>query len=289
MQMAGKDFGSYKPLHKPTWEKDFPVVGQGVISFNMVRKAPFSIFVSPKLEEGVTGADEWISLTVDYHTATFREHHNGKTTVLKRANTLAKNGNYKQAVGYAPEQKIAYWLSYNRDLLELKYGKGYVMTQTTCLDYGYLGKPGSLPETEEKSIRDEYKYLFSPTIRRTIELYDPLPRAQLINSYAAKILAAGAQEYARMASIAAGSFGGAPMPVRTQLQPGVVEKDETDDLAKTLIDVEKQVQLMVNPFVTNWSPIVKNSQCLSLDDLDSEKYTFSPVCLMHARSFTTTF
>ena len=32
---------------------------------------------------------------------------------------------------------------------------------------------------------------------------------------------------------------------------------------------------MANPFVTNWSPIVKNSQCLSLDDLDSEKYTFS--------------
>ena len=89
MQMAGKDFGAYKPLHKPTWEKDLPVVGQGVFIFNMVRKAPFSIFVSPKLEEGVTGADEWISLTVDDHTATFREHHNGKTTVLKRANTLA--------------------------------------------------------------------------------------------------------------------------------------------------------------------------------------------------------
>ena len=75
----------------------------------------------------------------------FREHHNGKT----------KNGDFKQAVGYAPEQKIAYWLSYNRDLLELKYGKGYVMSQTTCLDYGYIGKPGSLPKTEEKSIRNE--------------------------------------------------------------------------------------------------------------------------------------
>ena len=58
-----------------------------------------------------------------------------------------------------------------------------------------------------------------------------------------------------MASIAAGSFGGAPMPVRTQLQPGVVEKDEADDLAKTLIDVEKQFQLMANPFVTKWSPM----------------------------------
>ena len=113
MQMAGKDFGAYKPLHKPTWERDFPVVGQGVLIFNMVRKAQLSIFVSPKFEEGVTGADEWISLTVDDHKATFREHHSSKTKILKRANTLAKNGDYKQAVGYAPEQKIAYWLSYN--------------------------------------------------------------------------------------------------------------------------------------------------------------------------------
>ena len=114
----------------------------------------------------MAGADEWISLTEDDQTAIFRQHHNGKTSVLKSVNTPAGNGNYQQPVGYAPEQKIAYWLSYNRDYLELKYGKGYVMTKTTCLDYGYIVEPGSLPETEEKRIRDEYKYLFSPTIRR---------------------------------------------------------------------------------------------------------------------------
>ena len=111
--MARKQFGAQKPLHKPTWEKDFPVVGQGVIIFNMVRQAHFSVFISPNLEEGVAGADEWISLTVDDQTATFRQHHNGKTSVLKSVDTTAGNGNYQQPVGYAPEQKIAYWLSYN--------------------------------------------------------------------------------------------------------------------------------------------------------------------------------
>ena len=89
------------------------MVGQGVIIFNMVRQAHFSVFISPNLEEGVAGADEWISLTVDDQTATFRQHHNGKTSVLKSVDTTAGNGNYQQPVGYAPEQKIAYWLSYN--------------------------------------------------------------------------------------------------------------------------------------------------------------------------------
>ena len=32
---------------------------------------------------------------------------------------------------------------------------------------------------------------------------------------------------------------------------------------------------MSSPFVTNWSPIVKDSKTLTLDDLDSDKFTFS--------------
>lgn len=31
----------------------------------------------------------------------------------------------------------------------------------------------------------------------------------------------------------------------------------------------------VQPLVTNWSPIVKDSRTLTLDDLDSDRFTFS--------------
>jgi len=276
--MAAKDFGSVKPSFQPTWVRDFPAVGQGVIIFNMVRKTAFTVFVRPDLDEGVTGADEWINLTVDDNTATFREHRNGKTKVLRRVSGTAEaqNGSeYTQPVGVVGDHKVAYWLSYNRDMLTLKYGKGYVMEETTCMSHEIIGEPGNISEEEEENIRDEYKYLFSPLIRRRIEFYDILPKAQLLSNYSSKILAAGATEFTRLARVAAGTFGGAPQPVRKLLSAGKVEKEEADDLSKTLIDLERQVQLLSTPFVTNWSPLVKDSSTLTLADLDSEDFTFS--------------
>ena len=272
-------FGATKPTHQPTWVRDFPAVGQGVIIFNMVRKTPFTVFVSPRLEEGTTGADEWINLTVDETSATFREHRNGKTKVLKRVTGMSVPKNeatgYCQSVGVDDKHKVAYWLSVNRDLLSLKYGKGYVMEETTCMSHDIIGEPGSIPEEEEEEIRDDYKYLFSPLIRRSIEFFDFLPKAQLVNTYAAKILASGADEFTRLAKVAAGHFGGGPKPVRNLARAGTVEKEEADELSKTLIDLERQVQLMSTPFVTNWSPIVKDSRSLTLADLDTEDFTFS--------------
>lgn len=227
--MAAKDFGTCIPGHHPTWERSFPVVGQGVIIFNMVRKRPFSIFVRPKLKDGAPGADEWISLTVDEKSATFRERHNGKVKTLITANH-ANHGDYNQNVGIDPEHKIAYWLSYNRDLLQLKYGRGYVMSQTTCLDYNFIGEPGLLPVSQEESIRKDYKYLFSPTIRRSIELYDQDPKAKLINIYADMLM--DTKEYSNMSQIATRSFG-------KKQHVKKVQRAEAENLAKTLIDVEQ--------------------------------------------------
>jgi hypothetical protein len=44
--------------------------------------------------------------------------------------------------------RVAYWYSYDRDNLVLKYGKGYIMEETTALIHDFL--KGVKPEDKDK-------------------------------------------------------------------------------------------------------------------------------------------
>ena len=41
-------------------------------------------------------------------------------------------------MGFEPGYKVAYWLSYDRDNLVIKYGKGYRMEETVIIEYDFL-------------------------------------------------------------------------------------------------------------------------------------------------------
>ena len=245
----------------PNWTKDFPVVGEGTLIFSIQRSTAFSIVIRPKLKKGEPGADQWISLEVHQKRAIFKISIDEIITTLKEVSGVVKG----QPVGYEEGRKISYWFSYNRDRLELKYGKGYQMEETTLMTHSFLtGK-----KEKEHEIRKHLQYLFSPTIRRRVEQYDIENRAALIQQYAMLIRNVGycgctlQEEFPKLSSEA-------------------LEK-KSEELSKTIVDIEHKVAFDKDPFVCNWSPVVLDSSQVNLFEMDDNQYTFSaslpPACL----------
>ena len=273
-QVVPQNLGGALPQHEPTWERDFPVIGQGVLTFNAVRTTPFCIVVRPKLQSGEKGADEFISLTVGQSSATFSLHQNGVTKELKTVqdHPYAAPGtdSYTQPVGFDPNKMISYWLSYNRDLLQIRYGRGYVMEETTCMEFDFL--EGLTPQQKEDT-RDKLKFLFSPTIRRRIKFYDVSTKQDLVVHFASELEKLTPIDYRKFVS----DVGlGAVKIHEISSESKDHRKSKALELAKTLVDMEKKVELLSSPFVTNWSPLIKDSSSLHLSDLDSN------VCILSA-------
>jgi len=68
--------------------------------------------------------------------------------------------------------RVAYWYSYDRDNLVLKYGKGYIMEETTALMHDFL--KGIKPEDQDKVRKDMYPY-FNPEKTKYVRKYDKFP------------------------------------------------------------------------------------------------------------------
>ena len=236
----------------PNWTKDFPVTGQGTLVFSIQRSTPFFIVIRPKLEPGEPGADQWISLTVEKDEACFSVCMDNKVKELIKVTDTDKN----ELVGYEEHRKISYWVSYNRDLLTIKYGKGYRMIETTLMTFDFL-KDAEDP----KAVREKMKYLFSPEIRRKIEQYDIDLLNVMIQQYANRIKILG---YRRTSL--------------EKLYPNLLGEaldKKAQELSKSMIDIEREVAFDKNPLVCNWSPFVLDSSQVTLFDLDSTNYTFS--------------
>ena len=248
---------------KPNWVRDFPVIGQGTLIFSIERDSPFFIVVRPKLDAGLPGADQWIALGVHKDRALFTMFLEGKRHHLKEVRGVVQD----QSVGYEKGHKISYWFSYDRDLLTLKYGKGYRMTETTLMTHDFLD--GIVGKDDQMAMRKQLQYLFSPEIRKRIEQYDVEPREQMIERYSKRIK----------------SLRGAALAVMFAHHgdhAAAVEK-HSRELAKSIVDIESMVAFDKAPFVCNWSPFVMDSSQLNLFELDSNKHTFSaslpPACL----------
>ena len=114
---------------QPTWKKHFPVVGQGTVFFNIIRGTPFAIVVRPA-EASPACSWQWIALEIYKNKAIFLlGKPDGKPQELSRTE--------KFGVGFDADEKTSYWLSFDRDRLVVKYGKGYSMDDTTLLEGAY--------------------------------------------------------------------------------------------------------------------------------------------------------
>lgn len=242
-----------------TWEKDFPVIGQGVFIFNIKRGSDFKISISPKLDATAPGANEKISLTISKDRAVF------SISGTFDEDLVVKTGS---DIGYDSTNKVAYWFSYDRDLNVLKYGKGYVMEETTLMIFDFYNE--WYDEKKAKNKEDEAKkcleFLFNPVTRRKITLHDDVNEIESI-----------------MNAIKRDGLEGMPLAdIFPDLDDAGLEV-KSRQLAKSLIDIEGLVEFERNPFRCNWSPFVLNSSEANMFELDSGKYIFSsslpPTCL----------
>lgn len=103
------------PCPKPNY---FPgMLTEGTIIVNRLANAPF--FIKIQSEAKGVADDHYISLEIYKNEALFQSTGTGTATCK---------------CGYEGK-KVSYWLSFNRDDRVLKYGKGYVMNRTTCMEY----------------------------------------------------------------------------------------------------------------------------------------------------------
>ena len=61
-------------------------------------------------------------------------------------------------------EKVSYWLSFDRNQRILKYGKGYIMEETTLLTQQF-----PLPQ---KNVQDPWNFIFSPDTVKKVAIKD---------------------------------------------------------------------------------------------------------------------
>ena len=139
------------------FEMKFPVIGQGILIFHKDVKTPFSISVEDKI------GDYRLVLHIEKDKVLFIKWEGGTQRTLSF--TQGKECGLENG-------KIAYWYSYDRDNLILKYGKGYRMEETTILSHNFLEYAAS--EKERKEVRKTMHPYFNPEEQRYIRLYESI-------------------------------------------------------------------------------------------------------------------
>lgn len=217
---------------QPAWRKKFPVLGKGTFLFNIERCTPFYITVRGGSPD--TDLESWIGLTVTEDRVSFLDKIlDGRPQLLCEATSSELFGSN---IGIEPGNICTYWLSYDRDRMVIKYGKGYRMEQTTILEYDF----GNLEKKKRDVVRNVF---FDPKVDRYVELYDDQTDPEL--------------------TPAGDNLIHYTTPSTSEL-PGC-----------SIFNVENQVDFEPLPLVSDLSYLVKDSATCNLFDLDSGKYVYS--------------
>ena len=157
--------------------------------------------------------------------------------------------------GLEEGEKVSYWFSFNRNDRVLKYGKGYIMEQTTLLTQSF-----PFPKTEEEP--DPWDFIFrSDTTKQIVikdvdaievlaMLEDPKPAGMFLSLSQADMHDRAAQACRSLCQAE-----------QTKLQ--------------SLVDVEKKVSFYPHPLTKNWSPLVLDSSKATLEMLSTNHFTMS--------------
>ena len=153
--------------HKASWGRHYPMKGQGTLTFNLVRNTPFTISISPAQGPLACSTPGYIALKIGQDEAQFVLCQPDGTEQLLPAETTKST-----PAGFVPEYITSYWYSFDHFNLTVKYGKGYIMEETTLLSYDFL--EGA---SDPKKVRENMSFIFSPKVEKVVTLYDvaPLP------------------------------------------------------------------------------------------------------------------
>lgn len=143
---------------KTTYCNPLPSIGEGVVSVNIQSSATFAIRIQPAPQPTDEGADEkgYVEVEISTTGAIFKARKPCyEIEELKRTSEPGE--------GLEERKKVSYWFSFNRNNRVLKYGKGYIMEQTTLLKL-------TLPLPKEDS--DPWEFIFRPDIAKEVVIIE---------------------------------------------------------------------------------------------------------------------
>lgn len=245
---------------KCTYRKPLPLSGEGVVSVNTQRRTTFAIRIRParkpaicdnkmQTEEADEGADENGYVEVEISTS---------GAIFKAKKPCSKieqlNRTSEPSQGLEEGKKVSYWFSFNRDDRVLKYGKGYIMEQTTLLTHEF-------PFPEEDS--DPWKFIFRPDKAKQVVIID-------VTGIEALAMLEHPDQREKFLSLSQGDMD----HQATQAYRSIYQDEQIREL-RSLVDVEKRVSFYPHPLTHNWSPLVLDSSKATLDILSTNLFTMS--------------
>ena len=236
-----------------TFDKSLPLSGEGVVSANIKRRTTFAIRIRPKPKPEDTDEQGYVEVEISKEKAVFKCKSPG--------HEIEVGPETKE--GLEEEKKVSYWFSFNRNDRVLKYGKGYIMEETTELTKTFPPAPDT--EGEE----DPWDFIFRPDTTKEIVIYDVATiktLAMLEDPTLSGKLSCLSQ-----------------VDMQVQADHAFCLSCQADQMKLTsLVEVEKRVSFYPHPLTYNWSPLVLDSSRAALNILSSNHYTMSaslpPTC-----------
>ena len=241
---------------KTTFCKQLPLSGEGVVSVNIKRRTTFAIRIRPapqptrdnkRQTEEEADEEGYVEVEISTREAILK---------AKRPYFDVETGPHTEPSGGLEEgKKVSYWFSFNRNDRILKYGKGYIMEQTTLLTQNF-----PFPNTEEDP--DPWEFIFRPDttkeiVIKDVEGTDVLAMLEDPKQCAKLFCLSQVEMYDRA----------------TQAFCSICQADQIK--LQSLVDVEKKVSFYPHPLTYNWSPLVLDSSKATLDILSTNHFTMS--------------
>jgi len=219
-------------------EDKFNASLKGIIDIQGRMSEPFTILVNmndrnPEFDSDYTKYSSYLALHVDHQKAWFSIKRNGFQVNLTDQTDVVVSST---PLGLDPDTITTYWLSYDRDNMVIKYGKGYAMEETTLLICDFAEGVTSAEKLAKK--RKTWSLFFG--------IYDPERKAATILLYRT------------------------PSDIEKHQERSV----RSDEVAG-FIHMEALIEIRKIPLVANPSPFVLDATKATLNIIDKGLYTFS--------------
>jgi len=219
-------------------EDKFKAYLKGIIDVQGRMTEPFTLLINfgqrnPDYDSDYTKYDSYFALHVSKDNAWFTEKITSNQEKDLETDQVVSNID----LGLDPDTIQTYWISYDRDNLTIKYGKGYAMTETTLLICDL--SDGATTKEQLAKKRKRWSKLFA--------MYDETrPKDISILLYRTE----------------------------SDIQKGAVKSVRSDEVAG-FINMESVIEVRKEPLSVNPSPFVMDSAASTLNTIDKGMYIFS--------------
>jgi len=219
-------------------EDKFKAYLKGIIDVQGRMAEPFTLLINfgqrnPDYDSDYTKYDSYFALHVSKDNAWFTEKITSNQEKDLETDQVVSNID----LGLDPDTIQTYWISYDRDNLTIKYGKGYAMTETTLLICDL--SDGATTKEQLAKKRKRWSKLFA--------MYDETrPKDISILLYRTE----------------------------SDIQKGAVKAVRSDEVAG-FINMESVIEVRKEPLSVNPSPFVMDSAASTLNTIDKGMYIFS--------------